>query len=328
MDFLAEYGVFAAKFLTVIIAITAALAFLATLSSRNRQSGAESLSVRKLSGTFEKMGERLRQETLPEADRKKARKAARKAAKTREKQARPRVFVLRFDGDIRASGVNRLRQEVTAVVQVADENDEVVVLVESGGGTVHGYGLAASQLKRFRDRRIPLTVCVDKVAASGGYMMACVGNRILAAPFAIIGSIGVVMQLPNFNRFLKANNIDFEMVTAGEHKRTLTFFGENTDEGREKVREELEQAHDLFKRFITECRPDVDIERVATGEHWFGAQALALKLVDEIRTSDDYLVARSADCDVFEVSYRGKPTLLERLTNQGTEAMARILGKL
>jgi serine protease SohB len=326
MDFLSDYGVFAAKFLTIIIATTAALAFLVTLSSRNRQTGADSLSIRKLSGTFEKMAERLRQETLPEAERKKARKAAKKAAKAREKEARPRVFVLRFDGDLRASGVNRLREEVTAVVQVADENDEVVVLVESGGGTVHGYGLAASQLKRFRDRQIPLTVCVDKVAASGGYMMACVGSRILAAPFAIIGSIGVVMQLPNFNRFLKANNIDFEMVTAGEHKRTLTFFGENTDEGREKVREELEQAHELFKRFITEYRPEVDIEHVATGEHWFGTQALDLKLVDEIRTSDDYLVTRAADCDVFEISYRAKPTLLERLTNQGTEALARLFG--
>lgn len=328
MEFLTDYGVFAAKFLTVVVAIAAVLVFVVVVSSRARQGGQEGLTVKKLNASLEQMGDTLRHATLPPKARKAALKASKKAAKARERETRPRLFVLKFDGDIRASAVAHLRQEVSAVLQAAADDDEVAVLVESGGGTIHGYGLAASQLKRLRDRGLPLTVCVDKVAASGGYMMACVGTRVLAAPFAIVGSIGVVMQLPNFNRLLKANNIDFEMVTAGRHKRTLTFFGENTEEGREKVREELDEAHGLFKTFVTGFRPHVDIDEVATGEHWFGTQARDLGLVDDIATSDDYLFEQAATRDVFEVSYRTRATFLERLTQQGSDALMRLFARV
>jgi len=143
--------------------------------------------------------------------------------------------------------------------------------------------------------------------------MACVADRILAAPFAIVGSIGVVGQLPNFNRLLKKHEIEYELHTAGEHKRTLTLFGENTEAGREKFRETLEDAHALFKGFILQNRPQVDIAEVATGDHWFGTRALALKLVDELKTSDDYLLERSKDCDLYELRYKRHRGLAERL---------------
>ena len=212
-----------------------------------------------------------------------------------------RLFSVTFHGDIRASATDSLREEITAILMIADQEDEVLVKLESGGGMVHSYGLAASQLQRIRDRGISLVVSVDKIAASGGYMIASVANKILAAPFAVIGSIGVVMQLPNFNRLLKQHNIDFEQITAGEHKRSLTLFGENSDEDRKKTEEELQETHDLFKEFILKNRAGLDIEKVATGEHWYGTKALDLGLIDEIMTSDDYLMAKSKDNQLFEI---------------------------
>jgi len=241
-----------------------------------------------------------------------------------EAEKRKRIYVLDFHGDIRASAVASLREEITAVLTVAREQDEVFVRLESSGGVVHGYGLAASQLMRIRDKNIPLTVAVDKVAASGGYMMACVGSRILAAPFAIIGSIGVIAQLPNFHKVLKKHDIDFEQFTAGEFKRTVTMFGENTREAKSKFREEIEDIHLLFKDFIVQHRPSVDIVKVSTGESWPGTRALQNNLVDELKTSDDYLLENSQHADIFEVSYTTKKSLLEKIGFQFQRLMDKV----
>ena len=187
---------------------------------------------------------------------------------------------------------------------VAREQDEVLLRLESTGGMVHAYGLAASQLSRIREKNIKLTIAVDKVAASGGYLMACVGDHILAAPFAVIGSIGLITQIPNFNRLLKKHDIDYEQVTAGEFKRTVTMFGETTDKARQKLKEEVEDTHMLFKDFVKEQRPVIDLEKVATGEYWLGTRAHALNLVDELRTSDDYLMLLRDETDLYEVHYK------------------------
>jgi serine protease SohB len=224
-----------------------------------------------------------------------------------------RVFVLDFDGDIKAQAVDTLREEISAILTIANENDEVVLKLESGGGVVHGYGLAASQLCRIKDKSIPLTICVDKVAASGGYMMACIGTKILAAPFAMLGSIGVVAQVPNFHKILKKNDVDYELFTAGEYKRTVTMFGENTDKAREKFNHELEETHELFKAFVSQHRSVIDVPKVATGEVWFGQQAIDLDLIDELGTSDQYLMDASDNADVFAVTYKAKKTLQEKL---------------
>ena len=238
-----------------------------------------------------------------------------------------KVFVLKFDGNMSASAVTNLREEITAILTLATAEDEVVVRLESAGGMVHSYGLASSQLDRLKKMDIPLTVCVDKVAASGGYMMACVADKILAAPFAIIGSIGVVAQLPNFNKILKKNDVDFELLTAGEHKRTLTMFGENTDKGREKFVEELEETHRLFKEYVSSRRPQIDIDRIATGEIWYGSNALNMALVDEIKTSDEYLVSKIESSEVFEVCYVLKKKLHQKLGIAAEESADRLLIK-
>ena len=233
-------------------------------------------------------------------------------SKSKEEQLR-RIFVVNFHGDIRASAVASLREEITAILMVANEKDEVFVRLESGGGIVNAYGLAASQLMRIRERNIPLTIAVDKVAASGGYMMACVANKIIAAPFSIVGSIGVVAQIPNFHRLLKKHDIDFEQFTAGEFKRTVTVFGENTEEARVKFRKEVEDIHLLFKDFIAKHRPQVDIVQVSTGEHWPGIRALENRLVDELKTSDDYLLENSKNAELFEIKYTTKKSFLEKI---------------
>ena len=237
----------------------------------------------------------------------------------------PKLYVVDFNGSMDASEVDSLREEITAILTFADKDkDNVLVRLESGGGVVHGYGLAASQLQRLTKAQINLTVAIDKVAASGGYMMACVANKIVAAPFAIVGSIGVIAQIPNFNKILKKNDVEFEQITAGEYKRTLTLFGENTDKGREKFKEEIEQTHGLFKSFVTEQRPSLDIDKVATGEHWFATQALEKGLVDEINTSDDLLMAQYKEKQIFKVSYKIKKTLSDKLAIGLSSTLSRV----
>ncbi|MFD1217874.1 MULTISPECIES: protease SohB [Microbulbifer] len=247
-------------------------------------------------------------------------------------EGRKRLFVVRFDGDIKASALSNLREEITSILQIAGSEDEVVVCLESPGGMVANYGLAASQLARVRSAGVKLTIVVDKVAASGGYMMACVADRILAAPFAMLGSIGVVAQLPNFHRLLQRNDVDFEMFTAGEYKRTVTMFGENTEEGKEKFQSDLEEIHTLFQHFVSEYRPQLDVAKVATGEVWFGQRALDLNLVDEIKTSDEYLTAQAKQADLFQVEYKERQNIAKKFglaAQTGVEsALARLFSRL
>ncbi|MBJ9984586.1 protease SohB [Acinetobacter sp. S40] len=242
-----------------------------------------------------------------------------KEARVRKKNNQ-KIFVLDFKGDIQASAVEQLREEITLILATAKAGkDRVVVRLESPGGMVHGYGLAAAQLVRLRDAGFHVTIIVDKVAASGGYMMACIGSEIISAPFAILGSIGVVAQVPNFNRLLKQHNVDFELYTAGEYKRTVTMFGENTPEGKAKFEEELQQTHALFKHFVEKYRPQLNVEKVATGEHWYGQDALDLNLVDKLQTSDEYLLGLLPQHDVYVITTRKRPTLGEKLGLQAAQ---------
>ena len=317
--FLLDYGLFLAKAVTIVAAIAAVAMLVFGLSRRSH--AASGLEVEKLNDKYRQRSRKLRSALLPKAALRKALKlekqhdkeAAAAAGKADEAEARRRVFVLDFKGDIRATGVTALREEISAVLAVARSKDEVVLRVENFGGAVHEHGLAASQLRRLRDREISLTVIVDKGAASGGYLMACIANKIIAAPFAVIGSIGVIAQIPNFHRLLDARGVDFEQVTAGRYKRTVTMFGRNTDEDRAKLREELEDVHALFKNMVASHRPALDIEAVATGEHWYGTQAKELGLVDALETSDDYLIRAMESADLYHVSFHAKPTLQQRV---------------
>lgn len=353
MEWFAEYGLFLAKGVTGVIL----LALLLRLIARSRQEGeglqAGYLDVEALNDRYQAEADGLRtlvwDDAAWKAERKQrkvkakadkaAAKAALKATKTNAVKAeddsespsdspasRSRVYVLQFSGDMAASAVTHLRQEISALLAVAVAGrDEVVLLLESPGGVVHGYGLAASQLARIRDAGLSLTICVDKVAASGGYMMACLANRLLAAPFAIIGSIGVVAQIPNFHRLLKKNDIDVELMTAGQYKRTLTLLGENTEAGRQKFQQDIDETHVLFKGFVQQWRPQVNIEVVATGEHWFASQALPLQLVDALQTSDDYLRQRAKDADLFALHWRQRKTLGQKLGLVAEESAERVL---
>ena len=316
-EFFFQYGLFLAKAVTFVVAAGAATLVVVAFSRKGTATG--SLTVEKLNDRYRDLSGALRRAVLPKAAWKKELKKEEKADKAREKatakstERRRCIYVLDFKGDIRATAVSSLREEINAVVAVATPRDEVVLRLENFGGAVHEHGLAASQLARIRSRGIPLTAIVDKGAASGGYMMACVANRIIAAPFAVLGSIGVLAQIPNFNRALTERGIDFELITAGKYKRTVTMFGRNTDEDRAKLKEEIEEVHVLFKNMVSQNRPQLDIEAIATGEHWYGTRALELKLVDELGSSDDYLLAATEKADVFHVSYKARHSLQEKL---------------
>lgn len=324
MEFFAEYAAFLAKTVTLVVAVVVILAAAVAVRSKGRRVVGH-LQVDKLNDFYKQLRQRLEQAVLDKDQLKAAHKAEAKAAKLAKKSAvhQPRVFVLDFDGDIKASATDSLRHEITALLSLATPQDEVVLRLESGGGMVHSYGLASSQLARIRQAGIPLTVCIDKVAASGGYMMACIGDKIISAPFAMLGSIGVVAQLPNVHRLLKKHDIDFEVLTAGEYKRTLTIFGENTEKGREKFQEDLEVIHELFKNFVARYRPQLDIDDIATGEVWLGIAALEKQLVDELKTSDEYLAERAREAELFHLHYAEKKSLQERVGLAASVALDR-----
>lgn len=323
LEFLSEYLVFLLELLT--IAAIVVVSFLIILSSARKPHEQSRLFVEHLNDSVRQRTDAIRRTILGKREARKLAKERKKEAKRKKAEAGPanrrrRVFVLDFKGDIRATATASLREEISAIIEIAEDGDEVLLRLENTGGAVHEHGLAASQLLRLRARGIPLIVAVDKVAASGGYLMACAGDRIVAAPFAVIGSIGVLMQLPNFHRLLDEKGIDFEQITAGRFKRTLTVFGENTDEGREKVKEELDEVHELFQNRIKDLRPTVDLDQVATGEHWYGDHALALNLIDEIGTSDDYLLTAADTADLYKLTFKRQMKFVERMLH-GAEGL-------
>lgn len=325
IEALIDYGLFLAKTLTIL----AGIGLLVVGTVRARKAGhldGDQLAVTSLNDCYRDLAHTLRAASSPQKAFRKSLKADRKADKAREKSSepRPRLFVIDFHGDIKATESAALREAITGILMEAKEGDQVLIRLENAGGLVTEHGLAASQLTRLRARGIHLTVAVDKVAASGGYLMAAVADHIIAAPFAVVGSIGVVVQLPNFHRVLERHGVDFELHTAGDYKRTLTLFGENTEAGREKLRQQLEETHDLFKDFILEYRPGLDLAQVATGEYWHGRQALALGLIDELKTSDDFLLEASGSADLYKVSYTAHKKPLERLLSSLTQAMQRV----
>lgn len=327
MEFLQEYGLFLAKAVTVLVFALGLILVFTALSQRGR-SREDQLTVKHLNDRYRSMERILRLRVLGwralrryGRDQKRERKKA-----AQEQKDGPRIYVLRFHGDLRATAVDNLREEITAILTLARPGtDRSVVCLDSAGGVVPSYGLAAAQLARLRDAGIDLTVAVDRVAASGGYLMAAVGHRITAAPFAVVGSIGVVAQIPNIHRLLKRHDVDIELLTAGQYKRTLTVLGENTPEGRAKFQQELEETHGLFKAYLERYRPGLDLERLATGEHWYGEQALELKLVDELRTSDDLLMALAREFDLYEVKYTRRQPMSRRLTLAIEQGMERLL---
>lgn len=324
MEFLSEYGLFLAKSVTFVIVVAVILGLIASAGQKSKP---EKLSVQYLNDQLNKLKKRLQAEVLTKKQQKELakqeKKHAKEVAKNESAEEKEKVYVLNFNGDIKASQSEQLKDEITAILSLKDNVSEVVVKVESGGGMVHQYGYAASQLDRLKTNGISLTICVDKVAASGGYMMAVVADKIIAAPFAIIGSIGVIAQLPNFNKLLKKHDVDFEVHTAGEYKRTLTLFGENTDKAREKFKEDLKDVHVLFKNFITNHREGVDIENVANGDVWYGQDAIKQNLIDEVSTSDDYLLRRCETADVYLLKSEEKKPLLKRLGAGAQAGMAK-----
>lgn len=336
-----DYGVFILKVITLLLVVAGVVAVIFNLKEQKEARTGE-LQITDLSEEYEENSQKLRDFHLSEDALKQAEKARKKADKAKAKaekalrkkgeenkaERKPHIYVLNFKGDIMASETASLREEISAILSVANpETDEVLLRLESPGGVVHGYGLAASQLVRLKQKGIKLTVAVDKVAASGGYMMACVANRIVAAPFAIIGSVGVVAQMPNIHRFLKKHDVDVEVMTAGEYKRTMTILGENTEKGKQKFQQELDETHTLFKRFVAQNRPHVDVDKIATGEHWYGQQAMELNLVDEITTSDDLILQALKEKTVLALKYTTKKTWLQKLGKQAEESADNLLLK-
>lgn len=315
MEQLLQIGVFAGKAVIIVAAIGIILVLFFSLLMKAKH--VPQLEIENVNDRWKHYSNLLKEMAwTPKKWKEDAKAEKKKLKKEKKESAKKNIYLLEFEGDIKASEVEQLRDEVSTVLSVANPaTDEVVLKLESPGGQVHGYGLAASQLLRIKDGGLKLTVCVDKVAASGGYLMACVADQIFAAPFAIVGSIGVVAQVPNFNRFLRKHDVDFEEFTAGEYKRTVTLLGEITPKGRTKFLEQIQDTHDLFKQFVKSARPQLNLDEVATGEYWFGTRALELKLIDGIKTSDAYLFERRESHQVLRVEVHVKKKIGEKLAS-------------
>ncbi|ANZ22497.1 peptidase [Buchnera aphidicola (Diuraphis noxia)] len=334
MNLLLNYGLFLAKIITFFTISLSAIVFFYMLIKR-KKNNRNKLKITVLQDNYQDVKKNMLLSKMTNFEKKewlsREKTKHKKIAKhTKEyfQHQKKTLYVLDFKGGVYANEVMGLREEISAILSVANQNDEVLLRLESSGGVIHGYGLAASQLNRLRKKGIRLTISVDKIAASGGYMMACVADYIISAPFAIIGSIGVVGQIPNFNKLLKKCNIDIELHTAGNYKRTLTMLGHNTDSTRKKFCEELNTIHHLFKNFIKEMRPCLDIESVSSGEHWLGTMALKKKLVDEIGTSDDFLISKMEEYNLLRIQYICNKTMLERFTYSIVDSFSKIALKL
>lgn len=324
MHYSLDYLFFLLKGVSIVALLLLGFAGIITLATKNKQK--DKIKITSLHEKYHELQLKLAKKISTKTSFKKISKKIEKSEKEKDRQ--PRCFVIPFNGDIRASTVEQLSEAITMVLSLATPKDEIVLNLESPGGAVNGYGLCAAQLARIRTQGIPLTVVVDKVAASGGYLMASVGNKILAAPFALIGSIGVIAQLPNFHRFLKHHHVDFEQVTAGEFKRTLTVFGENTHKGREKMQEDLEDIHRYFKEYVQQYRPQLDLAKVATGEYWLGLHALDLNLIDGISTSEDYLLSLKDSHALFEIRHQKPRSFLDKILNGAENTLQNALLKL
>ncbi len=299
--FCSDYLPFLLKVVTILIA---AIIFLVAMNAVKKKKGG--FIIKNLTEKFYKIKLKMAKNVLDKKIFKELANSIKSKIKNIDKNG-PKTFVLNFNGNIKATAVDSLKHEVTAILSVASKDDKVLLILESPGGTITGYGLASAELSRIRNAGIELVIAVDKVAASGGYMMACIANKIIAAPSAIIGSIGVIAQTPNFNRLLNDKGVDFEQITSGKYKRTVTMFGKNTDEDRQKLQSELDEMHGAFKDMIKLNRPIVDIEKVATGEYWLAIKAKDLSLVDELITSQDYLMKLYDNGEiVYSVQYKGK----------------------
>jgi serine protease SohB len=318
MDFWLDIAAFAVKALLIVASTGALVGVIALVARASRRDGGQDhdIEVRSLNARYDQMRDEFDAEILDKKERRalaKTRKREAKLARDAE-AARKRVYVLGFKGDPMASDVKRLGHEIDAVLTVARPGvDEVVLRLQSPGGTVTGYGLAAAEIARFCARGIKVTASVDQVAASGGYMMACAADRIVAAPFALVGSIGVVAQVPNLHRLLKKNDIDYEELTAGEFKRSVSMLGEITPAGREHVRGKIEDTHAAFKTFVAERRPGADIATIANGDVWLASEGVRLGLVDELSTGDDLLFRLKDEARLFEVATAGRKSLLQQV---------------
>ena len=315
-NFFGHYLLFLADTATIVVALLVIAGGLTAIAlNRRKGPAAGQVQVSDLRKQLEQSSENVQQLRLDKKTLKAHQKARKKDRKEKAKDggAEPCTYLLDFKGDIRASAVSALREEISAILQAAQPGDAVLLRLESGGGMVNTYGLAAAQILRLRAAKIHVTALVDAIAASGGYMMAATADRIVASPFALIGSIGVVAQIPNFHRWLKDRHIDWEQFTAGKFKRTVTLFGENTDTGRAKLREELEETHAQFRDFVQQYRPQLNLEQVATGEAWLGNKALTLGLVDQLATSDEILLEAAQKGKVLALHYQRKSTLPQRL---------------
>ena len=320
IELISNYGLFLLKTITIVVSIIIIISVIVNSKKNTTEGGLEVQSINK---DLDSLEEGIKKNILSKQEFKKFVKSKKKNSK----KLSNKIFVIDFKGNIKASEIISLRREISGILLSFKKGDEILLRLENSGGTVHEHGLAASQLKRIRDKNIPLTICVDKVAASGGYMMACVANKIVASPFAIIGSIGVIAQVPNFNKLLKNKGVDFEQQTAGNYKRTVTMFGKNTDKDRKKLKEQLEDIHSLFKEFIKDNRRNLDVEKVSTGEYWYGKDALKLKLIDKILTSDEYIISMKDRFEIIRIKYKPAKSISDKLSKLSTNISSKLFQK-
>ncbi|CAB3976441.1 protease SohB [Candidatus Azoamicus ciliaticola] len=306
-NILTDYTIFFLKIITIIILLLLTIITCLIIIKNKDNKYIEIKNINKKYITLKKM---FLSEILKKTEKKNIIKNINKEEKIIKTK---NLFILNFNGDINASDINNLKDILSILILNKKYVDEVLIKLTSNGGIVTNYGLAATQLKRLKNENINLTISIDTIAASGGYMMACVANKIIASHFSIIGSIGVLGIIPNINKMLNKNNIEIEYHTSGKYKKTLSVIGENTEIGRKKFIESLENTHFLFKNFVKENRSQINIDEIATGEYWYGIDALKLNLIDKIQTSDEYIMENLNNTKIYEIKLNEKTNIKNKI---------------
>lgn len=288
-------------FALLLLAVMIAFALLGLLSRKNAQArGNKQAAAHNLTKVHPDLVYNLRAALANQPARNKLSRARPASGKV--------TAVLRFEGDTMATGRQDFARMVDEVLHNKERIQRVIVVVNSPGGGVSVYGQMFAGMERMRNAGVDVTACVDTYAASGGYLMSVPAQRIIAAPFAMVGSIGVVSEFMNFNKLLRRLGVEPMTITAGELKRTVTPLSEVTEENKAAYKAQLEAIHRQFIAVVKKYR-EVDADRVCTGNHWTAAESVELKLnlVDGLATSQEYLFEANQTEDLVTISKLQNP---------------------
>ena len=251
-----------------------------------------------------------------------------------EKYHKDKVGVIYAVGNIDMSETEGIVSDklVETIREVADDDNvkAVVFRINSGGGSAYGSEQIWHALTQLKTKK-PLIVSMGDVAASGGYYIACMADRIVAQPNTLTGSIGVFGQIPNAEGLTEKIGLDFDLVKTNRHSEGISLVRPMSPEQRDLLQMSVNRTYELFVKRCADGRgmtPDA-VKAIAEGRVWTGANALEIGLVDTLGGLSDAvaLAAEAAGLAEYGVEeFPAKEDFMTRLMKEMSVGMeARVL---